>query len=266
MTMQTNDKINRATDTAVDKAHDAADQAGRKVAETAGAVKEQAKRTVSQVSEQAKTNVESRLGDVASELGTVAEAVRQTSEELGDQPGIARYGNRIADQIEGVSNYLGDRGVEEVLMDAENLARRQPALFLGGAFMLGLVVGRFLRSSGQNMSYQDSDYRGYQDYPGGGYQGGSYQSGGYQGSYGGSSYQSSGHGTATSSRSGRQGGTSEQPGTRQSSQSGRSSVEMGAETGANESSYRQGPSVYNTSNQEEFGDNPTAYPTGLAEE
>ena len=266
MTMQTYDKINRATDTAVDKAHDAADQAGRKVAETAGAVKEQAKRTVSQVSEQAKTNVESRLGDVASELGTVAEAVRQTSEELGDQPGIARYGNRIADQIEGVSNYLGDRGVEEVLMDAENLARRQPALFLGGAFMLGLGVGRFLRSSGQNMSYQDSDYRGYQDYPGGGYQGGSYQSGGYQGSYGGSSYQSSGQGTATSSRSGRQGGTSEQPGTRQSSQSGRSSVEMGAETGANESSYRQGPSVYNTSNQEEFGDNPTAYPTGLAEE
>ena len=78
------------------------------------------------------------------------------------------------------------------------------------------------------------------------YQGGSYQSGGYQGSgssYSGSNYQSSGRQT-----------------------SGRPSVEMGAETGANEPSYRQGPSVYNTSNQEEFGDNPTAYPTGLAEE
>lgn len=249
MTTHTDDKINRAAETAVDKAHTAADQAGRKVSETADVVKEQAKRTVSQVSEQAKSNVSTRMGDVASELGSVAEAVRQTSEDLGDQPGIARYGNRIADQIEGVSNYLSDRGVEEVLMDAENLARRQPALFLGGAFMLGLVVGRFLRSSSQNMNYQDGGFRGYQDYPSGGYQGGSYQGGNYQGSgYGGSSYQSSGQGT------------------RQSSQSGRASVEMGAATGANESSYHQGPSVYNTSNQEEFGDNPTAYPTGLAEE
>lgn len=247
MTTHTDDKINRAADTVVDKAQGAADQAGRKVAETAGVVKEQAKRTVSQVSEQAKTNVDSRLGDVASELGTVAEAVRQTSEELGgqDQPGIARYGNRIADQIEGVSSYLNDHGVEEVLMDAENLARRQPALFLGGAFMLGLVVGRFLRSSGQQVGYQSGGPRGYQDYPSSGYQGGGYQSGNYQGSGYGGSTQSAGQGTR---------------------KSGRPSVEMGAETGANESSYRQGPSVYNTSNNEEFGDNPTAYPTGLAEE
>ena len=246
MTTHTDDKINRAADTVVDKAQVVADQAGRKVSETAGVVKEQAKRTVSQVSEQAKTNVSTRMGDVASELGSVAEAVRQTSEDLGDQPGIARYGNRIADQIEGVSSYLNDHGVEEVLMDAENLARRQPALFLGGAFMLGLVVGRFLRSSGQQVGYQSGGPRGYQDYPSSGYQSGGYQSGNYQGSgYGGSTTQSS-------SRS-----------TRQSS---RPSVEMGAETGANESSYRQGPSVYNTSNNEEFGDNPTAYPTGLAEE
>ena len=43
MTMQTDDKIKRATDTAVDKAHDAADQAGRKVAETAGAAPSQPK-------------------------------------------------------------------------------------------------------------------------------------------------------------------------------------------------------------------------------
>lgn len=224
--------------TTVDKAQEAADQAGRKVAETASVVKDQAKRTVSQVGEQAKTTVDSRLGDVAVELGSVAEAVRQTSVELSDhdQPGIARYGNRIADQIESVSSYLNNRGVEEVLTDVEGLARRQPALFLGGAFTLGLLVGRFLRSSSQNMGFQDGGYRSYQDGPSGGYQGSSYQS-------------SAGYGPTTR-------GTS----------SGRPSVEMGAETGANEPHYRQGPSVYNTSNQEEFGDNPTAYPTGLAEE
>jgi gas vesicle protein len=251
MTNHTDDKMNRtATETAVDKAQEVAGQAGTKVSETAAVVKEQAKRTVSQVGEQAKTNVGSRMGDVAQELGTVAEAVRQTSEELSshDQAGIAQYGTRIADQIESVSNYLNERGVEEVLTDVEGIARRQPALFLGGAFMLGLLVGRFVRSSSQNAGYQDGGYRGYQDYPGGGYQGSGYS--------GGSSYRGSGYeyNQGTGSSSGRQ------------SSGSRPSVEMGAETGANESRYRQGPSVYNTSNQDEFGDNPTAYPTGLAEE
>lgn len=264
MTNYMDDKTNRsATETAVDKAQEVAGQAGSKVSETAAVVKEQAKRTVSQVGEQAKTNVGSRMGDVAQELGTVAEAVRQTSEELSshDQAGIARYGTRIADQIESVSNYLNDRGVEEVLTDVEGLARRQPALFLGGAFMLGLLVGRFVRSSSQSMGYQDGGFRGYQDYPsGGGYSGSGYSGGsGYRGSgstsgagYSGSGYEyNQGMGSGSGQRS---------------AQSGRPSVEMGAETGANEASYRQGPSVYNTSNQEEFGDSPTAYPTGLAEE
>lgn len=258
MTNHTDDKMNRTmTETAVDKAQEAAGQAGHKVSETASVVKEQAKRTVTQVSEQAKTNVGSRMGEVAQELGTVAEAVRQTSEELNsnDQAAIGRYGTRIADQIESVSNYLNDRGVEEVLTDVEGLARRQPAIFLGGAFMLGLLVGRFVRSSSQNMGYQDGGFRGYQDYPSGGYQGGGYQNTGS--SRGGSGYSGSGYEYNRGAGSG---------GNQGRHQSGRPSVEMGAETGANESSYRQGPSVYNTSNQKEFGDNPTAYPTGLAEE
>jgi len=252
MTNHTQEKVQTKVETATDKVQEVAGEAGRKASETAAVVKDQAKRTVAQVTDQAKTNVDSRLGEVASELGSVAEAVRQTSEDLGDhdQQGIAHYGNRIADQIEGVSNYLNNRGVEEVLADVEGLARRQPALFLGGAFTLGLLVGRFLRSSSQNMGYQGGDYRGYQDYPSSGYQSGGYQGGntGVSGSYAGGG-----------SSSGYQGGTSR-------SGSGRPSVEMGAETGANESSYKQGPSVYNTSNNEEFGDNPTAYPTGLAEE
>jgi len=252
MTMHNDEVTGQSTaETVVDKAQDTASQAGKKVAETASVAKEQAKRTVAQVGEQAKQNVGSRMGEVAEELGTVADAVRQTSEELSaqDQTGIARYGTRIADQIESVSSYLNERGVEDVLTDVEDLARRQPALFLGGALMLGILVGRFLRSSGHEMSYEQGGYdnSGY-----GNYQGSQYSSPSYQ-----SSGRSSGSGASNQGRSTTQGW--------QNSQGGRPSTEMGAQTGANESRYRQGPSVYNTSNQEEFGDNPTAYPTGLAE-
>lgn len=227
----TSDEMNKSkTETAVDKAQEAAEQAQHKVSETAEAAKEQAKRTVTQVQERAKTTVDTRMGEVASELGSVAEAVRSTSYDLeGQDQKIAQYGNRIADQIEQVSSYLNENGVEDILADAENLARRQPALFLGGAFMLGLVVGRFLRSSG------DQGFRSYSD---GGRNGGS--------GYDDRSYQGSGY---------RSGYTGNRP-----------PVEYGAETGIGQPRYQQGPSQYNTSNQPEFGDNPTAYPTGLAEE
>lgn len=152
-------------ETTVDKAQDMAVKAGEKVSETASVAKEQAKRTAAQVGEQAKSTVDSRMSDVAGELGSVAEAVRQTTYEIGgESQTVARYGERIAEQLEGVSSYLNEKGIEDVLGDLEGFARRQPAVFLGGAFMLGMVVGRFIRSSGNNamgMAQGQTDGYGY---------------------------------------------------------------------------------------------------------
>jgi hypothetical protein len=36
-----------------------------------------------------------------------------------------------------------------MVRNVEDFARRQPALFIGGAFMLGLLGARFLKSSAQ---------------------------------------------------------------------------------------------------------------------
>lgn len=125
----------------VDKAKDKAEAAGQ-------VVKQQAKRVAAGVSEQAKSTVETRKDGVAEDLGTVAEVIRQTSyEAASDNPTLMEYGQRIANQLEGVSTYLDNHGLDEILTDAQSFARRQPAVFLGGAFMLGLAVGRFLRSS-----------------------------------------------------------------------------------------------------------------------
>lgn len=138
-------------DTVVDKAQDVAIKAKDMVSETTSVAMEQAKRAAAQVGEQAKTTVDSRMSDVAQELGSVADAVRQTSFEVGgESQTVAQYGERIAEQLDGVSSYLNEKGVEDVLTDLQAFARRQPAVFLGGAFMLGIVVGRFIRSSGSH--------------------------------------------------------------------------------------------------------------------
>lgn len=167
MTNQNQMEKDLSGDTAMDKAQEVAGQAQQKVSEVTSTAKEQAKRAAAQVTEQAKTTADTRLNDVAQEVNSVAEAVRQTSLEVsGESETVARYGERIADQLESVSSYLNEKGVEDVLTDLQDFARRQPAVFLGGAFMLGMVVGRFIRSSGGNrysgmegQGYYDTEYR-----------------------------------------------------------------------------------------------------------
>ena len=64
-------------------------------------------KAAAQVGEQAKTTVDSLMSDVAHELGSVAEAVRQTSYEIGGESQTgSRYGERLAEQLEGMSNYF----------------------------------------------------------------------------------------------------------------------------------------------------------------
>jgi vacuolar-type H+-ATPase subunit H len=164
--MSTQRKYEQDVDTVVDKAQDKAEQVGNEA-------KQQAKRVASQVTEQAKSSAETRKREVAEDLGSVADAVRQTTYEAETNPTIMEYGQKVADQIEGVSSYLNEHDVEDILADVEDFGRRKPAVFLGGAFMLGLVVGRFLRSSANRVSeFESYGYDSYQtDYRDPGYTG-----------------------------------------------------------------------------------------------
>jgi hypothetical protein len=82
-------------------------------------------------------------------LGSVAAAIRQSSQPLRDnnQTMLAEYAGRAADQLEQFSTRLRDRDLTELMDDAKRFARRQPALFVGAAFAAGVLAARFLKSS-----------------------------------------------------------------------------------------------------------------------
>jgi hypothetical protein len=106
----------------------------------------------------AKSTAEKRLSGgkerAAESLGSVAAALRQTGETLRneDAGGLTDYVVKAADRIEAASGYLKERDLKDVVTDVSNFARREPALFLGGAFILGLAGGRFLKSSHREAS------------------------------------------------------------------------------------------------------------------
>jgi hypothetical protein len=82
-------------------------------------------------------------------IGTIAHAVRNTTQELREHQHetIAEYVTSAADQLDRLATRLKNKDAAELFRDAQNLARRQPVMFVGSAFVLGLLGARFLKSS-----------------------------------------------------------------------------------------------------------------------
>lgn len=101
------------------------------------------------VREQASAQLAAQKNKATDGLGSVAQAVRETTQHLREQQHetVAGYAEQAADQLDRVSQRLRDKNVGELMNDAQQLARRQPGLFIGGAFALGLIGARFLKSS-----------------------------------------------------------------------------------------------------------------------
>jgi hypothetical protein len=114
---------------------------------------------VNRVKETATSQLSAQKDKATEGLGSVAQAVRQTTQTLRDQKHDtdAQYVERAANQIERLNAGLKNKDVTELLDDAQRLARQQPALFIGGAFALGLVGARFLKSS----SPEPTHFTGY---------------------------------------------------------------------------------------------------------
>lgn len=157
------DNLNRTeqsrTTTHTTQQQSTTDQTKEKAGEVAQQAQERAKEVAGQAQEQAKSAAATGKERAAGELDSVAQAFRETSHQLRDQDqqSMARYSNEVADRIEQVSTYLHDREVDELMHDAEDLARRQPELFLGAAFTAGLLFARFLKSS-QSGSHMRQQY------------------------------------------------------------------------------------------------------------
>jgi hypothetical protein len=107
-------------------------------------------------SEYAEQGREKAVGQLAtqkerasSELGGVARALRTAGEQLQEheQGSVARYVNQAAQQTERLSEYLRERDANELVREVEDFARNRPAVFLGGAFAIGIAAARFLKSS-----------------------------------------------------------------------------------------------------------------------
>jgi hypothetical protein len=101
-------------------------------------------------------------------LDKVATTVRRLSTDMQiDQPQIANIAMTAADKADDVAQYLRETDARQIISNVEDTARRQPLIFIGGAFLLGLAASRLIKAgtpdTAQAGQFERSGYRtGYQ--------------------------------------------------------------------------------------------------------
>jgi hypothetical protein len=97
-----------------------------------------------------------RKEKTASEIESVAVALHEKAQQIQDEhgPGSHRMVERAAEQIDRLANYLKDADPEDLLREVDRFARREPVLFLGGAFAAGLLLSRFIKATNRYEPYQ----------------------------------------------------------------------------------------------------------------
>jgi hypothetical protein len=121
-----------------------------KTQEAAEQVKHVAHERVEQIRKGAdslKTQAVERVRKFASAVRWVGESLRHEDEAF-----VARYADTASSSIDQLATYLDSADPEDLVHDAHDFALRRPSWFFGGALLVGLGAGRFLKSSGSGGS------------------------------------------------------------------------------------------------------------------
>jgi len=124
-----------------------------------GQAQEKAKEVAGQAKGRLKEQVDQRSTDAGRQITTVGSDVRSVAEELRTQgkDTPARYAEQAADRVERAGQWLENADGDQILRDVEDFARRSPTAVVGGAFALGLLAARFLKSGASSDREGTSD-------------------------------------------------------------------------------------------------------------
>ena len=77
--------------------------------------------------------------------------------------GLADYVDSAAGAVEQLNQYLEERNLAQVIEDAGEVARRHPGMVIGGMFLTGLALGRFLKASESRQGEESDDDGGEEE-------------------------------------------------------------------------------------------------------
>lgn len=143
-------------DVAKEQAGDLKDTVTAEAGNVAGTAKEQAANVAGEAKSQARDLLRQTQRELREQAATqqqrVASGLHTVSGQLGDmassaEPGVASdVVRQVADRAGGVATWLDGRDPGSLLTELTSFARRRPGLFIGGAVVAGVLVGRLTRA------------------------------------------------------------------------------------------------------------------------
>jgi len=123
-------------------AHAAAEQVQRTIGDAGGEVLDTVLDEAERLYEQQRKNAVSRVSGFSKIAARSAHALHAVKAD-----GVAEYVEQAAKQVERSTDYLRDRGLSEILEDTGDVIRRNPGAAMGGMFIVGFAITRFLKAS-----------------------------------------------------------------------------------------------------------------------
>lgn len=161
------DDTDRGTSTEATK--EEANQLKEEVRQEAGRVTDEAKHQGRVLMDETQTRVreeaDRQTERTASGLRSMSGELRSMADN-SDQPqsNVATWVRRGAEEIDSFANRLDRDGVDGLVRDVGNFARRNPTTFLVTTFGLGLLAGRVMKNREGDQS-SPSDDRGFREEP-----------------------------------------------------------------------------------------------------
>jgi hypothetical protein len=145
-------------DVARDEAAGIAKTAGNRGSDVADTVGEQASRVASETSRQARNLVREGRDQLADQtrqgqqravggLRKAADQLHQMSEKSDGQGVVPELARQAADRTRGIADWLDKREPGDLVDEVRRFARRKPGVFLLGATLAGVAVGRLTRGA-----------------------------------------------------------------------------------------------------------------------
>jgi len=142
----TKDQAKQAAGTAADQTQHVAGVARGEAQRVADEARSHARGLFDQATSQLEDQSRTQKDRLADTVGSFAHDLDSMASQQGG--GLAAdLAREVADRARTASAHLQDREPRELLDDVRGFARRRPGVFLGGALVAGMVVGRMARAA-----------------------------------------------------------------------------------------------------------------------
>lgn len=157
MTESVPNKAHDVAGTTAEKGQEVADRAKSEASQVAGSAKDEARHVKDEVAAQARGLVDDARTELREQGRSQADQAAQAIRRVGNQAtalaqgrvdeagAVADYVRQAGERVKDVGDRLERRGIDGVLNDVQDFARRRPGAFLAGCAAAGFVAGRLIR-------------------------------------------------------------------------------------------------------------------------